>query len=375
MNHRFHRSALMNNCISAGSPRGLISAPRALPCKEFNVGSAVSPEQHDRLRTESQYVEIEFIALAAEGNSEMSIPDFQSLMLPVLETVSDGEQWAMKNVTTSVSERFGLTDDERAEMLPSGVARVIVNRVAWAKLYLKEAGLLESLKRGQVRITPAGSAVLSERPQKIDMKFLERFPSYLAWRARKNTTRSAAVVKTTDDDSSDTPEDRIDSAYLEMRSVLADELLQQIRECDDRFFERLVVELLVAMGYGGSFEDAGRAVGRTGDGGIDGVIKEDKLGLDQVVIQAKKWSSNAVGRPDVQSFAGSMEGFRASKGVFITTSTFSAPAVEYVSAIQRRIVLIDGTTLAQLMIDYGIGVTPIRTITLNRLDSDYFEQQ
>jgi restriction system protein len=295
-------------------------------------------------------------------------------MLPVLETVSNAVDWPMKDVTAAVSDRFGLTEEERAKMLPSGVARVVVNRVAWAKLYLKEAGLLASPKRGVVRITPEGAAVLSEGPSRINMKFLERFPSYVEWRAKKKTKTNSTEPVTTDDESTGTPDDRIDSAYMEMRGVLADELLRQIQECDDGFFERLVVELLVAMGYGGSFEDAGRAVGKSGDGGIDGVIKEDKLGLDQVVIQAKKWTSKPVGRPEVQSFAGSMEGFRASKGVFITTSTFSAPATEYVSAIQRRIVLIDGATLAHLMIDHGVGVTPIRSITLNRLDSDYFEQ-
>lgn len=213
------------------------------------------------------------------------------------------------------------------------------------------------------------------------MKYLERFPAYLEFRARKGTSSKTTTTTTTqatglavgEVDSDKTPEERIESAYQEMRAALVDELLQQVNEGDDQFFERMVVELLVAMGYGGSFKDAGRAVGKSGDGGIDGVIKEDKLGLDVVVIQAKKWSENIVGRPAVQSFAGSMEGFRASKGVFITTSTFSQPAVQYVASIQRRIVLIDGPTLAGLMIDHGIGVTPFDSYVLKRLDTDYFD--
>ncbi|MCP4785813.1 MAG: restriction endonuclease [Fuerstiella sp.] len=309
----------------------------------------------------------------------MPIPDFQTCMLPILEVIEDADDWQMKQVTAAISDRFNLTDEEQSQMLPSGHARVIVNRVGWAKAYLKEAGLLLSPKRGVVRISPDGKAVLSECPDRIDMKYLERFPAYLEFRARKGSSTKTASTTGANDavaetESSETPEERIDSAYQEMRAALADELLQQVKNGEDQFFERMVVELLVAMGYGGSFKDAGKAVGKSGDGGIDGVFKEDKLGLDVVVIQAKKWTENSVGRPAVQSFAGSMEGFRASKGVFITTSTFSQPAVEYVNTIQRRIVLIDGPALARLMIDHGIGVTKFDSYTLKRLDADYFDQ-
>jgi restriction system protein len=296
-------------------------------------------------------------------------------MLPLLRTVADGNKWTMKDVTERVSNELGLTQEEREELIPSGYTRAIVNRVGWAKAYLKEAGLVAPVKRGVIRITEQGRAVLEENPQRIDMAFLERFPSYVEFRERKSGTRkgdesSTEVVAET----ARTPDDLIVQAYQEIRDALAEELLLQIVEMSDKFFERLVVDLLVAMGYGGSIEDAGKAVGRSGDGGIDGVIKEDALGLDVIVIQAKRWTSNSISRPEIQSFAGSMEAYRANKGVFITTSTFSQPAIDYVKQIQRKIVLIDGATLTGLMIDHGIGVSPYRTFELKRLDSDYFQE-
>lgn len=304
----------------------------------------------------------------------MPIPDFQSCMVPILRIVSDGNEWTMRDITERISDEFELTDEERSQMLPSGYARSIVNRVGWAKSYLKEAGLLESVRRGVVRISDLGRKVLSENPVKIDMEFLERFPSYIEFRERKGRRSNSISSPEPAEPVTQTPDVLIEDAYQELRTALADELLQQVIEISDRFFEKLVVELLVAMGYGGSIEDAGRAVGRSGDGGIDGVIKEDKLGLDVIVIQAKRWSSNTVSRPEIQSFAGSMEAYRANKGVFITTSSFSAPAIDYVKQIQRKIVLVDGMTLANLMIDYGIGVSQYRSIALKRIDSDYFQE-
>jgi restriction system protein len=253
-------------------------------------------------------------------------------------------------------------------------SRCPINRVHWAKAYLKKAALVDQVRRGVIRISEQGRQVVTENPGRVDMKYLERFPAYAAW------NRGKIKGKIEDEPEEDvgvvaqTPEERIETAYQELREALAEDLLQQVKECSDKFFERLVVELLVRMGYGGSIEDAGKAVGRSGDGGIDGVIKEDRLGLDVVVIQAKRWTSNQIGRPDVQSFAGSMEAYRANKGVFITTTTFSAPASEYVRQIQRKIVLIDGPTLANLMIDHGVGVTGYRSFDLKRLDSDYFEE-
>ncbi|MCA9266583.1 MAG: restriction endonuclease [Planctomycetales bacterium] len=204
------------------------------------------------------------------------------------------------------------------------------------------------------------------------LTLLEQFPSYCEFRDRKNSSSQLSASVELNSDASRTPDDVIIAAYQEMRKALAADLLQQVTEMSDKFFERLVVDLLVAMGYGGSLDDAGKAVGKSGDGGIDGVIKEDKLGLDAIVVQAKRWTANVVGRPDIQSFAGSMEAYRTNKGVFITTSTFSQPAIDYVGQIQRKIVLIDGVALANLMIDHNIGVSEYRSIALKRLDTDYF---
>lgn len=306
----------------------------------------------------------------------MTIPDFQTLMLPVLEVLSDGKERPVREITAELSNRFRLTDEESAAMLPSGQARVIVNRVAWAKTYLDRAGLLKTIRRGIVVITDEGKSVLLEGPPRIDMGFLERFPSYLEFRqrGRGSDESSDTPISTTENSVGKTPDELIEDSAGVLRSALEADLLAQVLNYSDKFFERLVVELLVAMGYGGTIEDAGKAVGKSGDGGIDGVIKEDKLGLDVVVIQAKRWTNKQVGRPDVQSFAGSMEAYRANKGVFITSSNFSEPAREYVRQIQRRIVLIDGRTLAGLMIDHGIGVSTYRTITLKRIDTDYFDE-
>ena len=301
----------------------------------------------------------------------MAVPDFQSVMLPLLRAISDGNEWTMRDVTKALENEFELTADERASMLPSGYARVIVNRVGWAKAYLKEAGLIESVRRGVVRISEDGKRVLQTMPNRIDMKFLEQFPTFVTFR-RKGLSDEAPLSDSDEGavTAGITPDEQIDAAYSAMQAALAAELLDQILEMSDQFFEKLVVELLVAMGYGGSIADAGRAVGRSGDGGIDGVIKEDKLGLDVIVIQAKRWSTTAVGRPDIQAFVGSMEAYRANKGVFITTSTFSAPAYDYVKQIQRKISLIDGKMLAELMIENSVAVSSYRTIHLKRLDMD-----
>lgn len=294
------------------------------------------------------------------------------MMLPILKTIADGAEWQMKDVTKAVENHFQLSEAQSAEMLPSGYARVTVNRVGWAKSYMKEAGLIESVRRGYIRITQVGKEVLARNPERIDMKFLERYPSFVEFRNRSLKEDPGESMQDAGIQDNITPDEQIEKAHGALKSALAAELLEQILEMSDQFFEKLVVELLVAMGYGGSIADAGKSVGRTGDGGIDGVIKEDKLGLDVIVIQAKRWTSATVGRPEIQAFVGSMEAFRANKGVFITTSCFSSPAYDYAKQIQRKISLIDGKMLAELMIEYGVGVTRYRLIELKRIDSDYF---
>lgn len=298
----------------------------------------------------------------------MPIPDYQECMLPTLELLADGQDHRIRDLTNAVADRFGLTDSQRAEMLPSGQQTVIANRVGWAKTYLKKAGLLTNPVRGTVRISDAGKQVLAQKPETIDNNLLRKHGSFLEF---YNRTSSLTNVDEHPDVAT-TPEESLETAFGILYSTLSDELLEKVKSCTPQFFEHLVVDLLVAMGYGGSIADAGQAIGKSGDGGIDGIIKEDKLGLDVVCIQAKRWEKN-VGRPEVQAFAGSMEGMRAKKGVLITTAGFSKEAEEYVQRIERKIVLINGIRLAELMIEHGIGVSISRSYVLKRIDSDYFD--
>lgn len=300
----------------------------------------------------------------------MSIPDYQACMLPLLEALADGQDRHLRAVTTALADRFGLTDAERTEQLPSGQQTVIANRVAWAKTYLKKAGLVVQPSRGVVRLSDEGRAVLGKKPAKIDNEFLRRYQPFTEFLDRTSAEPDGGEVPP----DTATPEEALEDSYLKLRAALADDLLERLKACSPSFFERLVVDLLVAMGYGGSLADAGQAIGRSGDGGIDGIIKEDKLGLDVVCIQAKRWKET-VGRPDVQGFAGSMEGFRARKGVMLTTSAFSKEAQEYVTRIERKIVLIDGRQLAQLMIDHDIGVATARSFVVKKVDLDYFDEE
>lgn len=297
----------------------------------------------------------------------MAVPGFQEFMLPLLELGADGRPFTQREAVSALADRFGLSEADRGELLASGQTRLF-NRVSWARSYLKAAGLLESPSRGVSVVTERGRQVLKDPPPRIDITYLEQFPEFVEFRSR----RRAAVTDEKTDESGDTPEERIEASYQSYRESLAAELLDRLRVVSPQFFERIVVDLLVAMGYGGSREDAGQAIGQSGDGGIDGIIKEDKLGLDAVCIQAKRWQ-DPVGRPAVQAFAGSLEGRRARKGVLITTSSCTREAEEYVGTIEKRIVLIDGWRLAQLMIDHGVGVDPIATYTLARVDEEYFD--
>lgn len=300
----------------------------------------------------------------------MGVPDYQSIMLPLLRYVADGEVHTLREVTDHIAEHFELTPDERRELLPSGSQPTLNNRVSWARTYLAKAGLLEKTGRARFRITERGKAVLRENPPRVDCDLLMRFPEFVDFRTRSQPKpgRRPTEGRTTEEE---TPEAVLEASYMELRNALAEELLERVRNSDPSFFEQLVVDLLVAMGYGGSRADAGKAVGGSGDGGIDGIIKEDRLGLDTVYIQAKRWESN-VGRPAVQTFAGSLEGHRARKGVMITTSSFSPDAKRYVENIEKKIVLIEGEQLAQLMIDHNVGVTETVKYVLKQVDSDYF---
>jgi restriction system protein len=302
----------------------------------------------------------------------MTIPDFQTIMLPLMQIAADGNEHRHRDVIEQLAQYFDLTEEERRTLLPSRRQTTFDNRFYWASIYLRKTGLLEKIGTGRFRITQRGLDVLAKQPTKIDIKLLSQFPEYHTFRERRNVSHSKPTTASENEDGQD-PEEALGTSYQQLRQTLAQEVLERVKNCTPRFFERLVVELLVAMGYGGSLSDAGEAVGRSGDGGIDGIIKEDRLGLDVVYLQAKRWEGT-VGRPVVQAFAGSLEGERANKGVLLTTSNFSQDARDYVRRIQKKIVLIDGEQLAQLMIDYDIGVAHAAAYVVKRIDSDYFEE-
>lgn len=300
------------------------------------------------------------------------IPDYQSLMLPLLGEVSDKQEHTIRDIVESLANKLRLTDAEKNELLPSGQQPVFENRVAWAKTYLKKAGLLNSPKRAVIKITERGLDVLQKSPTEINVKFLKQFPEFVEF---QNVKRDEGAVKDVvgEDPSTQTPEETLETAHVKIRTALAQELLNKVMALPSTFFERLVVDLLVKMGYGGSIKDAGQAIGKTGDEGIDGTIKEDKLGLDIIYIQAKRWQKgNIVGRPEIQKFVGALAGQGAKKGIFITTSSFSREAVEYTPRNETKVVLIDGVNLAQLMIDHNLGVTIVSSYDVKRIDSDYF---
>ncbi len=302
----------------------------------------------------------------------MAIPDFQTIMLPLMRHCQDGQEHSISDTVDALAKHFKLTEEERKTLLPSGVQEVFRNRVAWAKSHLKMAGLLANPRRGIYQITDRGQQVLSKSPSVINLRFLNQFPEYVAFRtARRERTEEQEEADT---NHAVTPEESLELAYTKIRNDLAADILQRLKTCSPAFFERLVVEVIVKMGYGGSRQDAGKAIGKSGDGGIDGMIKEDKLGLDAIYIQAKRWE-NTVGRPEIQKFVGALTGQRAKKGLFITTSAFSEDAQDYVSRIDTKIALIDGETLAQLMIDHNVGVSTIATFELKKIDTDYFTEE
>jgi restriction system protein len=307
----------------------------------------------------------------------MACPDFQSLTLPLLHVAASGDAQPVSALRPQVAKRMQLTEADLAERIPSGRQSRFSNRVAWASIYLAQAGLLEKVSRGTYRITSRGREVLTRPPERIDVAFMSQYPEFRAWVARSNKSEenaAAPAVATPVAEDAGTPEEHIEAGYTALRGSVETELLTKILAASPSFFENLVVELLVAMGYGGSRADAGQALGRSGDGGLDGIIKEDKLGLDAIFIQAKRWdpTKHKVSRPDVQAFAGSLEGARARKGVFITTSTFSGEAHDYVARIEKKIILIDGPHLAALLFDHGVGVRTKDTYEIKEVDEEYF---
>lgn len=305
----------------------------------------------------------------------MPIPDYQTIMLPLLRQLSDGKNHQLKELVAILGQEFRLSEEEMNELLSSGQAFVFANRVGWARTYMKKAGLVEYPARGVVAITPRGLDILKSKPTRIDNNLLKQFPEFLEFQNLKYDRVEEASAVGSSLEEKQTPEETIDEAYLSIRQSLAQELLDTVCSMSPAFFERLVVELLVRLGYGGSIKDAGRAMGKTGDEGIDGIIKEDKLGLDIIYIQAKRWQAgNTVGRPELQKFVGALAGQGAKKGIFITTSSFTKDALGYAPKNETKIVLIDGVQLAQLMIDHNLGVSLQRTYEIKRLDNDYFEE-
>ena len=306
----------------------------------------------------------------------MAIPDYQTCMLPFLRFLSDGKEHTLREAEDALAEHFALSSAERAELLPSGQQGIFKNRIGWARTYLKKAGLIAAPKRAVFRITERGRKTLADKPVRIDVKFLEQFPEFIEFReSSKPSSENASIVAPIDGTATTaaTPEEAIELAHQGPREQLAQELLSRILACSPSFFEQLVVELLVKMGYGGSRRDAGERIGQTGDGGIDGIIKEDRLGLDLIFIQAKRWQGS-VGRPEIQKFVGALQGQRARKGVFITTSTYTVDAIDYASRIDTKVVLIDGKQLSALMIDFDVGVSVSASYVVKRVDSDYFEE-
>ena len=306
----------------------------------------------------------------------MAVPDYQSLMLPLLKTTADGNEHSLSEAIEALAQLLHLSDQDRKELLPSGKQRRFDNRVHWARTYLVKANLMISTGRSKFRLTEQGAKVLKDSPPQITVKYLERFPDFMEFK-NKSTKTNGGTEASQDiaEKINQTPQEILETSYQSLRQNLAQEILEHIKSSPPKFFENLVVDLLIAMGYGGSRKDAGQAIGQVGDGGIDGIIKEDKLGLDAIYLQAKRWEG-PVARPVVQGFAGALMGKKARKGILITTSSFSQPAIEYANNIDNlKIILIDGEQLTQLMIDHDVGVTEESRYIVKKIDLDYFSDE
>jgi len=299
-------------------------------------------------------------------------------MRPVLEFAASADERSMKETHPAMADHFQLTEEECAQLLPSGRVRLLNNRVAWAVTHLKKAELIEARRRGVYAITEKGRQVLSEAPKRITLSYLMKFHSFRAFRGQNQKDGNGQVSDQASEDKAwdngRTPEEILGAAWNAIQEGLESEILEQVKRVSPIFFEQLVVDVLVAMGYGGERSGAARSVGKSGDGGIDGIIDEDPLGLDVIYLQAKRWEG-VVGRPEIQKFAGALQGRRAKKGVFITTSGFSREAEEYASMIDSRIILVNGHRLAKLMIAHDVGVSPVKKYVIKRLDTDYFSEE
>jgi restriction system protein len=304
----------------------------------------------------------------------MAIPDYETLMLPLLRLAADanGQEVPLPGAVGKLADQFNLTDEERQELLPSGGTFKFSSRVSWARTYLQKAGLLESARRGHFRITDRGWSVLKTKPDHIDGELLSQFEEFREFQGKRRDRRAEQTIASSV--SVETPIESLGTQYERLREALVSDLLERVKKCTPQFFERLVILLLVRMGYGGSLKDAGQAIGKTKDGGIDGVIREDKLGLANIYVQAKRWADKPVGSPDIDQFAGALSKRKATKGIFITTSTFTKDALASVREYSSRIVLIDGIQLAGYMIDHGVGVSVMSTYEIKKVDSDFFEE-
>lgn len=302
----------------------------------------------------------------------MPVPDYQSIMYPLLELFRDGNEHTLQEAYIYLADYFDLTTEDKEEVLPSGKQLVYHNRIGWARTYLKKAGLIKSVKKATFVITDRGQKLLKDPGiTELNQNYLMKYEEFKEFKNKKQNKNNTVLEEY--DKSDLTPQEMLDYGYKEIQQQISDELLERVKGCTPEFFEKLVVELLVTMGYGGSIEDAGKAIGKSGDEGIDGIIKEDVLGLDMIYVQAKRWE-NVIGRPEIQKFAGSLEGQRASKGVFITTSEFTQGAKEYVNLIQKKIILINGNDLAAYMFKYNVGVSKIAEYILKKVDIDYFQE-
>jgi restriction system protein len=302
----------------------------------------------------------------------MAIPGFEYFMLPILRNIEDAKEYYFRDVMEEIIKETKLTDEERVRLLPSGSTLVVNSRVGWARTYLTKAGLLKKTKRGYVTISREGINLLKTDPTEINLKLLEKYESFRVFRVRNTNETETEKIEAINKDI--TPDELIENELQMIKKQLEEDLLDQLKQVSPVKFENIVVDLLVKMGYGGSKREATQVVGKTGDGGIDGIIKEDKLGLDAVYIQAKRWDSQ-VGRPEIQKFAGALLGQKAKKGVFITTGIFSNDATKYVENLDTKIVLIDGHYLTELMVEFNLGVNQFKIYEIKKIDSDYFIEE